>query len=132
MFKEKFSKDNLPDALDKVSKGFTIAEVAKEYGIDRSTLLRKLDRYYPEEMRQLRDTGALTKGGYRALSAKQGDLNEVAKHPAVIDILLKGMTYQEASDKYGIPKMTLYSRVKRVKDMTAKSLLLSDSNDNAI
>ena len=132
MHPEKLPKDKLPEILVKAREGFSIGELAKQYEIDPSVLLRKLNRYHKEEMDQLRELGLIAAGKRRTGRAQKMDDEELAKHHAVVDVVKHQMTYQQAAKKHGMATMTLFRWVKKVKDMTAKNLLLSDSNDNAI
>ena len=118
MIRAVLSFADLRSALVRVISGTTITEVAKDLGVERSSLSHRLKRNFPEEYAAALASGVISPGATEQSYAKRRKVTETC--PAVHAYLHGEGTLQEVADRFGMPLSTLGNRVRRLKMRTDK------------
>ncbi len=107
--------------------GEKITHLAAEYGAERTAVIHRLKRRFPEEYAKLSAAGLITCApSEKALKARSAKLDEKwANDPAVLEYLhgngngngtasgTASVTIQQVADRYNISYSTLWERVQR-------------------
>jgi len=96
------------DAIALIIAGeMSMSQAAKLCGVAKSTLSRKAAKN-PDYVR------AVAEGRVRgAPEMPQRDVNDLRNHPAVVDVVVGGLTYTASADKHGEVVATVHRWVKK-------------------
>lgn len=94
----------MEEIIEKHEKGVKQQKLAEEYGIDRSALNRKINKYYAQ----------IGKENPRKL--KKGKTTKLRKDLPIQEITEKwksGISMQKLAEEYGVTRSTIYDRIKK-------------------
>ena len=117
------SLEQLRQILDRAIMGEKIAHLAVEYGSERTAVVHRLKRRFPEEYAKLTAAGLISSVPSEAARKRRADAaaQRWMNDPAVLEYLNGNGTYHQIAEKYNLSYSTLRGRVRRAIDYNRKN-----------
>ena len=93
------------EIIEKHEKGIKQQKLAEEYGVDRTTLNRKINKYYAQRGEE--NPRKLTKRKKHTKLRKELPIEEITEK------WKSGISMQKLAEQYGVNRLTIYDRIKK-------------------